>query len=118
MLSQEHIAELLNLIVGPSERVEPTLMPILSRIADEFVEEVSRQAASMAYMRSAEKVGGKDVRLVLEKEWGMQVEGGTETVDERATQMKRVGKRRSGTEQHRIRVSAVKRAQMAPRRLQ
>ncbi len=53
MLSLDQINDLLStLIGGPSEKIDPSIIQILSRIADEFVEDMAKGAAHLANLRS------------------------------------------------------------------
>lgn len=126
MLSVDHLSDLLASIAGPNECLDPALIPLFSRIADEFVEEVGKAAASLAALRSVasasstatsqpQQVEGRDVRFVLEEHWGMHVAGlgAAAGAEERAERAKRVAlrtQRGTGTEAYRTRAAAAKRA--------
>lgn len=126
MLSVDHLSDLLASIAGPNESLDPALIPLFSRIADEFVEEVGKAAASLAALRSVapsspaatsqvQQVEGRDVRLVLEEQWGMRLvgHGAAAGAEERVERAKRVAlrtQRGAGTEAYRTRAAAAKRA--------
>ena len=112
MLSLDQINDLLStLIGGPSEKIDPSIIQILSRIADEFVEDMAKGAAHLANLRNGTSVSVKDVRLYLEEEYGIKLSGYGGDAEEKAVMLKQEARSRAGSESHRQRVAAVKRMQ-------
>lgn len=112
MLSFDQINDLLaTLIGGPSEKIDPSLIQILSRMADEFVEDMAKGAAQLTNLRGSHSVSAKDVRLYLEEEYGIKLGGYGGDPEEKAKMLKHETRSRTGTESHRQRVATVKRMQ-------
>lgn len=111
----EQINDLLASIAGPNERLDPTLVPIISRIADEFVEDLGKISASLVSLRaepnSATLVEAKDVQCALENEFRLgNIPGVSVEAEERSARVRRAVRSRLGTEEHRTRLATARRA--------
>lgn len=97
MLSLDQINDLLStLIGGPSEKIDPSIIQILSRIADEFVEDLAKGAAQLTNLRNGTSVSVKDVRLYLEEEYGIKLSGYGGDAEEKAVRLKQETRSRVG----------------------
>ncbi|KAJ1492473.1 transcription initiation factor TFIID subunit A-domain-containing protein, partial [Baffinella frigidus] len=61
--------------VAPGERVDPEVEEVLLEIAEDFVENVTTFACLLAKHRKSNTLEVQDIRLHLEKHWGMRVPG-------------------------------------------
>lgn len=135
MLSHDQVGHMLASIAGPHERLDPCLVPILSRIADEWVEDLTKACVGLASLRlplpgpvsqypppqhnseieneQSVEVTTADVRLILERTYGMtSIIGLPDTnLEERGARLKRTLRAKTGTDLHRSRMQVVKKAQ-------
>ena len=112
MISLDQINDLLATVVGgPSEKIDLPLIQILSRIADEFVEDMAKGACKLANLRSSPNVSVNDVRLYLEEEYGIKLSAYGSDAEEKARKLKQEANSRTGAESHRQRIAAVRRLQ-------
>jgi transcription initiation factor TFIID subunit TAF12 len=112
MISLDQINDLLATVVGgPSEKIDLPLVQILSRIADEFVEDMARGASQLANLRGSSSVAVSDVRSYLEGEYRIKLSGYGSDAEEKARKLKQEAKSRTGAESHRQRIAAVRRVQ-------
>jgi transcription initiation factor TFIID subunit 12 len=69
--------------VSPGERVDPEVEEVLLEIAEDFVDNVTNWACQLAKHRKSQTLETQDLRLHLEKHWGIKVPGFSES-EERA----------------------------------
>ena len=73
-ISREKLEDVLK-EVAPKEKFDDDVKTALLHLADDFVEEVARNAQRLAKLRNSDVVDEKDVALHLEREWDIVVPG-------------------------------------------
>eukprot|EP00281_Chroomonas_sp_CCMP1168_P028311 CAMPEP_0206248448 /NCGR_PEP_ID=MMETSP0047_2-20121206/20377_1 /ASSEMBLY_ACC=CAM_ASM_000192 /TAXON_ID=195065 /ORGANISM="Chroomonas mesostigmatica_cf, Strain CCMP1168" /LENGTH=153 /DNA_ID=CAMNT_0053674097 /DNA_START=33 /DNA_END=491 /DNA_ORIENTATION=+ len=74
VLAKRKIAELVEQ-VSPGDKVDPEVEEVLLEIAEDFVENVTNFACLLAKHRNSSTLEVQDLRLHLEKNWGIKVPG-------------------------------------------
>ena len=61
--------------VAPNEKLQPQVEDLLLELVDDFIESTTTFAAKLAAHRGSTKLEANDVKLHLEKNWGIRVAG-------------------------------------------
>ena len=96
---QELVAE-----IDPCEQLDEEVEDVLLQMIDDFIENLVTASCQMAKHRDSKTLEVKDVQLVLEKEWNMNIPGfGTPL-----TSLNRLKSHSSTTEAHKQRLALIK----------
>lgn len=74
VLSKQRLQELVAEI-DPCEQLDEDVEDALLQMADDFIESVVTSACQVAKHRNAKNLEVKDVQLVLEKDWNIEIPG-------------------------------------------
>lgn len=103
LLNKQRLQELVNEI-DPCEQLEDDVEDALLQMADDFIDSVVSSACQMAKHRQSKSLEVKDVQLVLEKEWNINIPGFGHPL----TSLNRLKSHSATTEAHKQRLALIK----------
>ena len=103
MLNKQRLQELVNEI-DPCEQLEDDVEEALLQMADDFIDSVVTSACQMAKHRNSKTLEVKDVQLVLEKDWNINIPGFGHPL----TSLNRLKSHSATTEAHKQRLALIK----------